>query len=509
MPNQPTSLLRRYTARLGANLIGMVFNLINISIVPRALGPASYGNFEFLVSFFQETISFIDTGTSTAFYNKLSRRNEDMGLLRTYGKFVVAVFFVLLGGLSVVWLGGWSNLLWPRQEWEFILLAALVGYLAWVHEIFRKVIDAFGCTIRGELALVIARALGAFAIVILFMGSWLSLATLFLKELFFYVIVIVSLAWITTLHWRRQFEARSYLSSDRSVISELWVYSSPLLVYALVGVITGLGDRWLLQRFAGSQEQGFYGLSFRVAGVSFVFSSAMTQLIMREYSRAHGQENTAEMRRLFRRYLPMLYAVAAYFAAFISIHAESVVWISGGADYSAAGPTLMLMALYPVHQTYGQMNGAFFLATERTVLYRNIGVIAMSGGLVATWFLLAPPNEGGIAAGSMGLALKMVLIQFVAVNVQLWFNLKYLGLRFGNFLAHQIAVVAGLLFMAWLSNRVVAFLNLSRVWTFIASGLTYTVLVGVCVVMVPAMVGISRTELHNITRKLPLFKNGK
>lgn len=508
-PTQPKSLLRRYAARLGANLVGLVFNVINISIVPRALGPALYGNFEFLVSFFQQITGFIDTGTSSAFYNKLSRRNEDMGLLRTYGKFVVAFFFVLLLGLSVVWLGGWSNLIWPHQEWKYILLAALVGYLAWVHEIFRKVIDAFGYTIRGEIALVIARAMGAFVIVVLFMGSWLSLATLFLKELLFYVVIIVALAWIAAIHWRRQLESRSYSSSDRSVIAELWVFSSPLLVFALVGVITGLADRWLLQRYAGSQEQGFYGLSFRIAGVSLIFSSAMTQLIMREYSIAHGQGNTAELLRLFRRYVPMLYTVAAYFAAFISVQSETVVWFSGGANFTAAGPAMMVMALYPIHQTYGQMNGAFLFATEQTMLYRNIGVIAMLGGLVATWFLIAPIEKGGFAAGSMGLALKMVSIQFVAVNVQLWFNLKNLGLRFGRFLAHQIAVVAGLLLMAWISRIVVSTINISRVWKFFASGITYTVLAGVVVIMIPAMVGMNRAEMHNIARKFSLFKNEK
>lgn len=502
MSIQSPSLMSRYAAKLGTNLFGMVFNFINVSLVPRALGPAAYGNFEFLLSFFQQITGFIDTGTSSAFYNKLSRRNEDVGLLRVYGRFVTAVFFAIVAGITFIWWCGLESALWPEQKWEFILLAALLGYLAWVSEVLRKVVDAFGCTIRGEVALVAARALGAFVVVSLFLVSWLSLETLFLKELLLYAMVACALGFIASRHWQQNLRTRSYSTSQHAVINEFWIFCSPLLVYASAGVVTGVADRWLLQRFAGSAEQGFYSLSFRVAAVSFVFTSAMTQLIMREYSRAHGQGNFEETRRLFKRYVPMLYTLTAYFAAFISLQADTVVWILGGNQFAAAGPAMMLMALYPVHQTYGQMNGALLFATEQTSLYRNIGVVAMSAGLVATWVMLAPSEEGGLEAGSFGLAVKMVMVQFVAVNVQLWFNLKNLELKFSDFFLHQIWVVVSLLLMAWLATTLTGSLSLSRISDFIVAGLTYTALVCIWVTMIPSSVGANRDELVILIDKL-------
>jgi O-antigen/teichoic acid export membrane protein len=480
----------------------MVFNFINISLVPRSLGPVAYGNFEFLLSFFQQITSFIDTGTSSAFYNKLSRRNEDWGLIRAYGKFVLGVFFVMLAGIVLIWWGGWHTKIWPGQEWEFILLAAAVGYVTWVSDVFRKIVDAFGRTIRGELAFVVAKALGTIAVIVLFLASWLSLTTLFVKELLFYGMVISVFGFVANRHWHQQLKASSYSTTDRAVMAELWVYCSPLLVYALAAVFTGVADRWLLQRYAGSEEQGFYALSFRVAGVSLVFTSAMTQLIMREYSRAHNQRDVEETRRLFKRYVPMLYTLTAYLAAFISLQAETVAWFLGGNNFAAAGPALMLMALYPVHQTYGQMNGVLLFATDQTALYRNIGIVAMMTGLVATWVLLAPSDDGGLAAGSVGLAAKMVLVQFVAVNVQLWFNLKSLGLKFRHFFIHQIGVVAGLLTMAWLATTVVGMMSLSRISNFIVAGMVYTALVALAVFKVPACVGSNATELGTFFNKL-------
>ncbi len=495
-------MARRWAAKLGTNLFGMVFNFINISLVPRSLGPAAYGNFEFLLSFFQQLTSFIDTGTSSAFYSKLSRRNEDSGLIRAYGKFVVAVFFVMLIGIAVVWWGGWQAEVWPGQEWEFILLAALLGYATWVSDVSRKIVDAFGLTIRGELAFVVARALGTAAVIVLFLASWLSLTTLFVKELLFFGVVIGVFAFVANRHWQQQLKTSSYSTRDRAVMAELWAYCAPLLVYALAGVITGVADRWLLQRYAGSEEQGFYALSFRVAAVSLVFTSAMTQLIMREYSRAHHQGDVEETRRLFKRYVPMLYTLAAYMAAFISLQAETVVWLLGGSNFAAAGPALMLMALYPIHQTYGQMNGVLLFATEQTVLYRNIGVLAMTAGLAASWVLLAPSDEGGLATGSLGLAVKMVLVQFIAVNVQLWFNLKSLGLKFSHFFMHQIGVVAGLLAIAWLATAVVGVLSLSKIGNFIVAGMMYTALVALTVFKFPACVGSNAIELDTYFSKM-------
>ena len=505
LKDQTPSLFLRYTAKLGSNIFGMLFNFINVSLVPRTLGPASYGNYEYFLSFFQQITGFIDTGTSAAFYNKLAQRNADLGLIRTYSKFVALVFVVIVLGLAVAWALGLKDVIWPGQDWQFILLAAGLCYLMWVQEVVRKMIDAYGCTIPGEFASVAARTAGVLAIVVLFLGSWLTLTTLFLKDLVFYLAMTALLGWIVIKHWRLHLRASAHATSGAMVVTELWTYCSPLLIYAFAGVVAGLADRWLLQRYSGSAEQGFYSLALRVAGISFVFTSAMTQLIMREYSIAHGQDDLEQTRRLFKRYVPMLFTLTAYFAAFISMQAETVIWILGGKSFAAAGPAMMLMAMYPVHQTYGQMNGALLFATGKTRLYRNIGVAAMVTGLILTWGLLAPSSEGGLAAGSLGLAIKMVFLQLVAVNIQLWFNLKDIGLKFRFYMLHQVGVVAGLLLLAWLATTAVAAFGMGRLGGFALSGMAYTLFASIAIWQLPVMVGATRADFDSLVKKfLPL-----
>lgn len=498
--NETPSLVRRYSAKLGSGFFGIIFNLVNASIVPRALGTVSYGNFEFLLSFFQQIVIFLNAGTSTAFYNKLSRRNEDIGLLRTYGKFVIAVLVLILILLVTVWFFDWKNDVWPKQEWQFILLAALLSYLTWIHDLFRKIVDAFGCTIHSEVMTVIVKTIGVIVALVLFQYSWLTLSSWLLKEIIFYLVVIIVLVVISTRFLREQVD--SYSSSDREIVKELWDYSAPLILAAFIALIVGLADRWLLQKYAGAEEQGFYSLSFRIAGISLVFTVAMTQLIMREYSRYHEAGNLQKMRELFKRYSPMLYVLAAYFAAFVSLQAETIIWLFAGDDFMGAASAMMLMAFYPVHQTYGQMNGSLLLATGRTKIYSNISIGIMFVGLLTTWFFLSPHENGGLDAGSVGLSMKMLLIQFIGVNIQLWFSVKILKLDFRYFFFHQIGVILLFLFLAWIATLSVEWSGLSQLSSFILSGMIYSALVFLFVYKVPLLIGSNHKEMNDSLMKV-------
>ena len=148
---------------------------------------------------------------------------------------------------------------------------------------------------------------------------------------------------------------------------------------------------------------------------------------------AFGNGDITQMALLFRRYIPMLYSIAAYFSCFIAMQADKVIYIFGGSKYKEASIAVAIMAFFPIHQTYGQLSGSVFYATGQTSLYRNIGVTSMLIGLPVTYFLIAPGDKWGINAGATGLAIKMVLLQFIAINVQLYFNSKYLKFSFKRY----------------------------------------------------------------------------
>jgi len=231
----------------------------------------------------------------------------------------------------------------------------------------------------------------------------------------------------------------------------------------------------------------------------------MTPLIIREFAIAFGEKDLREMARLFRRYIPMLYAIAAFFACFIAVEADKVTFIMGGAKFHQAALPVTIMAFYPIHQTYGQLSGSVFYATGQTALYRNIAVAFMFIGLPLTYFLIAPVNMMGLNVGATGLAIKMVLIQFIAVNVQLYFNARLLGLRFWRYVGHQVMSVGCLLGIALIAmvcvDRGLALQN-KVFYSFFLAGVLYTLMVMTLAYCQPIFFGLKRQDIQFLVKSV-------
>ena len=210
------------------------------------------------------------------------------------------------------------------------------------------------------------------------------------------------------------------IAQIKNYIMEFWIYSHPLITSSFIVLLAGVLDVWLLQKFAGSVQQGYYGLAFRISGVCFLFASSMTPLITREFSIAFGNKDFGKMRQLFSRYIPMIYAVIVFLVVFISINSGKIALLFGGEKFIKANIVISIMVLYPMHQTYGQLSGSVFYATGQTKIYRNIGIFIQTLGIIAIFFLIAPKIYFGLNLGATGLAIKMILIQFIGVNIQLF-----------------------------------------------------------------------------------------
>jgi len=500
------SLNKRYLAKLFANLVGLIISVVTQAIIPRGLGARAYGNFSFLSNYFFQVVNFLDMGTSIGFYTKLSQRQRDFGLVSFYLSFACLVSFFLIIFVGCIHVTGSYTTFLPDQKLFYIYLAAVWGILAWFVRIVNKMADAYGVTVSTEKTRIIQKGIGLALILTLFFANRLNLTNFFFYH--YFILIFLALAFIWVMERKGYSLKQSWklsLAQVRTYAKEFYNYSHPLFVSALVGLIVGILDRWMLQKFSGSVEQGFYGLSYQIGTVCFLFTSAMTPLIIREFAIAFGEKDLREMARLFRRYIPMLYAIAAFFACFIAVEADKVTFIMGGAKFHQAALPVTIMAFYPIHQTYGQLSGSVFYATGQTALYRNIAVAFMFIGLPLTYFLIAPVNMMGLNVGATGLAIKMVLIQFIAVNVQLYFNARLLGLRFWRYVGHQVMSVGCLLGIALIAmvcvDRGLALQN-KVFYSFFLAGVLYTLMVMTLAYCQPIFFGLKRQDIQFLVKSV-------
>lgn len=498
------SLGKRYIFKLASNLASVPLYFVMEAVLPRALGPAAYGNFSFATELFMNFNSFLDMGTSTCMQTSLAKRPSELSLLTFYSRFcMLMLLFCLTAGLAMHLPGAGINLLPDVPLWMAIP-SALWAYITWLGRVARSANDALGITTRSEVVRIGVNLFSAFALLTLFFGGLLTLRVFYFHQYASLGALAAGFLFVLRQHlketgklanpdlWKLPF------SLYKSYAREFARYSSPLFITALSSALVFSGERWLLQFFGGSVQQGFFSLSVKIGLACFLFVTALTPLLMREMAVAHGNQDRRAIARLLDRYAPMLYAVAAWFACFILVEAPAVVKLFGGAEFAEALLPVQIMALYPIHQGYGQLANSIFYATGETPLLRNISLFSMVIGLVFAWFFLAPVSLFGLNLGATGLAIKKVFVQIITVTLLFYYSRKFAPFNLRRNLLHQLICPLAFLGAALGARQMTTWFGLGdadSLVRFFISGVAYS---GICFLLalgLPFVFGLARGDI--------------
>ncbi|MDO5483948.1 MAG: lipopolysaccharide biosynthesis protein, partial [Desulfovibrionaceae bacterium] len=151
MPSPTPTLARRYAFKLLANVASVPVYLVMEAILPRALGPQMYGNYSFATNLFQQMSGFLDMGTSTCFYNALSRRQHETGLAVFYGRICMAVAGICLAAALLLQIPVIGANVMPGVPLWLAPLAAVWAFLTWWGRVLRSANDALGATVASEM----------------------------------------------------------------------------------------------------------------------------------------------------------------------------------------------------------------------------------------------------------------------------------------------------------------------------------------------------------------------
>ena len=490
------SLKKRYLYKLGTKFIGFPIGLITAAIIPRGLGLRAYGDYNFITEFFTQLFGLANAGTSTAFYTKLSQRPEESALLRFYWVLVTIIIFIVLLFICTIFMINKQENIWIGQEPNFILLGFFWGSLYFLTQIVQKIMDAYGLTVKAELAIIKINLFGLFLLGGVFILGKFSLVNFFIYH--FIIFILMLYFWWRILNRNNiPLFPSEQLSKGliNSYSSEFYQFSMPLFTYGIFSFFLGFADRWLLQMFGGSTEQGLFSLSFKVGAMCLVFTQPLTPLFHRDIYKAFKNSGLEEMRKLFLRYVPMFYSIAVCISSFFFFQSDKITVIIGGEHFKGAAVAVALMSLYPIHQTYGQLNSAVYFATGQTKLYRNLGLVNSIFGLGVIYLFLAPKSQWGLDLGSTGLALKMVFVQIISQNLMLWFNTKLLKISFIKMLSHQLISIIIIGGSGWLASLVSNNIVNNMILSLLIFVLIYVVLLIGILYFLPSLFSTTHSEI--------------
>lgn len=425
-----SSVKTRFAVSVIANIGRAGLSFLTGVLIARSLSPVGYGDLFFLLGSFTAIRALMDLGSSSAFYTFIAQRSREHAFYLVYFAWLAAQFVITVLVVVVVLPDSMIDRIWLGHTRDVILLSFLASFMqqqVWATVI--QVCEAARKTVMVQLTGLSIVVVHLCIILLLMQMAWLSVAVVLVLLLSEYSIAAI-LIW-----WQLNKQSKHHklpLDNDKfnlkEVLFEYWVFCRPLIIIAIVSFLYEFLDRWLLQRFGGSEQQGFYQISAQFAAVSLLATASILSIFWKEIAEAYKQNDHDRVGRLYHKVSRSLLMLGAVVACFLVPWSEQLTSLLLGSAYAAAWPILAVMFLYPVHQSLGQINATMFMACERTKPYMYLTLLGMFISMPVTYFLLVPSDiwlVPGLGLGAFGLALKMVGLNVLLVNIQSWLLARY------------------------------------------------------------------------------------
>ena len=504
------SLKKRYFIKLAKSGIDALINVILLLFVPRVLGPANYGSFNFIRDSFQKIIAISDLNLGNAHINYTARKENSGVATNVYFSYALLLGLLMFLFVTFGEVSGLGDLIFPGQKTEYLFLGVVLAYLMYLFTAMRGFADSKGATFGFELRSMAVSVVLFLALLVLFLTDSLNLTTFFMQRIALFILLL----YFATRYLKQEvnFKPRFvniYEPQVKAIIREFLLFSNPLITLSVFGLVFGFFDRWFLQFIYGSVSQGFFGLAFTLSSIAGLFLAPMTPLLMQSVAKADEMNDIVGVKSAFEM-VKFLYLLSAFLSIFFMFHTEEIVDLIGGNEYSGAGPTVLVMLLYPIHVVYGQFCGGVLIALRKTRLYRNGVLISILGGAFISYFLLAPKTYiiPGLELDSLGLAMKMVLIQLFSVNLLLYFVAKQINVKFSHYLLSQFVIPIPIILIGigeWLINEHIGIQPMGHVeisFSLTLSIIFWSVVMGSILWHYPVLVGFNKKVLHSTIQQL-------
>lgn len=173
-------------------------------------------------------------------------------------------------------------------------------------------------------------------------------------------------------------------------------------------IVLNLSPFLLLGALSTSSEIGLFGVSQRLVAVVILALTTISQLAMRDFSRAYGDSDFVGLARTLTTNMRLTFMTAIVLALPLVLFAP--LWLSiFGKPFAAASSTLALLSIAICAQCLGMPFQAALLTTNNERLARNVTFFCALIGIALNVLLIPRWGAVGAALGTgAGLALQSI-----------------------------------------------------------------------------------------------------
>lgn len=498
-------MLIRFGVTLIANLLRGSLSFASGIMVARGLGVTGYGDVNFLLETFVAVGQLLDMGTSSAFFTFISRQKQSRAFVALYLIWMGVQFLVTLVVVGLLLPGSVIERVWVGHERAMVLLAFCASFMtsqAWgtvshLGEAIRK-------TVLVQVAVVSQAVVHLALVAAATYWGWLSVPTVMWLLVGEYALLVVTLG---PMLLRGNIAAASDASRGYEAgVMEFVVYCKPLVLYAWMAFLYTFADRWLLQKFGGAEQQGFYAISQQFANLSLIATASIIKVFWKEIAEADARQDHERVRTLYQKVSRGLLMVGAILSGFMIPWSEATLELFLGRAYAPAWAALAIMFLYPIHQSIGQICGTMLLSIGKPRVYVICGIGTMLASLPISYILQAPPTAvlPGLGLGSLGMALKMVVLNVVGVNVMIMIIARLCGWKYDW--VHQVVGVVSPICLGFAAHSLTLWIigpgagTDLTVSSMLLAGLLYVLGVAGLLWTMPWLVEMERADIRTALR---------
>jgi O-antigen/teichoic acid export membrane protein len=494
-------LIKRYFFTFSNSIIRSIISFITGILIARFLGPNEYGRLAFLLATFLSIKQFTDLGSSQAFFLFMSQCNRSKKFIYKYFTWLflqlVSTFIFIL----IIIPQNYIDKIWHGESKLIIILSLSASFMQ--NTLWPSVQQALDSQRKNFLSqglativVLIHFAIVYFLIKLNSLGLYLILFSVLIE---YFVAAIVLFFHIDSLEIDN--------TNDIGFIKLFFDYCKPLFIYSIVGFSYSFIDTWLLQKFGGNINQSFFSISNQISSIALLATISITNIFFKEVAASFHEGNNIVFIYYYKKTTRFLFFFATMVTCFAMPWVNDIIKIILGEKYLLAAPTLLVMFLYPIHQSMGQIQSLLLIGTNNINFYVKTGLIFMLISIIVSYFLFYSvdtilPNYKNI---SLLLALKMVIMQFIQVNVLGYLISNKLKTKFDWMF--QPILFSFFIFFSFLSTFIAIHFNLfSNLYIKIFSSFCiYVFFILFFVYHFPALVGIEKDSLKKYLKFIPIY----
>lgn len=419
---------KRFATSIFANLFRGGSTIFVGILLARFLGVEDYGALAFLVATGIAIKQLMDLGTSSAFFTFLSQEAKSRKFVFKFFTFFFGKYLVCILLILFVFPSPWIDKIWLSQGVLVIvvsIVAVSMQFDFW--PLASQLLESQRETIKVQWIFVVSQLIHIGLILVLhYRGHLTILNYLILVGVLWFLVACVVVAL-----YRPMSPCRSTIENAIS-IKDYLNYCGPIAPIMIISITTEFMDKWMLQNWGGERQQGLYAVSAQIASGALLITASFIKIFWKEVAENWHAENYQHSLKIYLGARKLIFYCGSFIAASAIPWASNIVDFLYGPTYIGATTALMILMLYSMHQSLGQIDSAFLMATGNTKVGLKTNIILAPIGIIISFVMLS--NEKifslGLDLGAAGLALKALICQLVSVNLIAYLMQKEIKIKF-------------------------------------------------------------------------------